>query len=375
MQDIHPIKYFVPGWFAVIMGTGGLGNIIFLWQHAFPAAKYLGMGVALVADILYFIVLIIWLLRLYLFLPYVLRDLAHPIQSNFFVTMPIATAILGTNLYIVWSQYLNEYPLFITIFTLWVISSVLVLALTFLTTFKMMQSEIQPSPETMNFSWIMAPIANMAVLLIGNPVLNLTIKYRPDWSMSVLTANLVLGGIGFFLFIFISGIIFVRLIQHPLPPSETTPTFGIILSAVGLAVSATIDTAQNAKAIGIVRSVDFAYLGAAVIWGFGLWILGIIIIICLYQMRRGGIPFTLAWWAFIFPLAAYTLSTQKIAAYFTSSVTSAYSVFLTALLVALWIFTSFYTIKGVLSGTFFTGTPIESVSGNEQQARSLWMRL
>ncbi|MFA6807490.1 MAG: C4-dicarboxylate ABC transporter, partial [Eubacteriales bacterium] len=229
---------------------------------------------------------------------------------------------------------------------------------TFYTTFRMMKVEISPKPETMNFSWIMAPIANMAVLLIGNPVLNQTIKFYPDKALTVLLLNLVLLGIGFFLFIFISAIIFVRLAQYSLPPAETTPSFGIFLSAVGLAVSAIIDSAKNALSMGLLVSTDLSFLSATVIWGFGFWIVGIVIIICIYQTAKGGIPFSLGWWAFIFPLAAYTLSSLKVSVIFNTPFSLGYTAFLSILLFVLWLYTIINTIKGIKSGILFAGFPI-----------------
>ncbi|NLI92986.1 MAG: C4-dicarboxylate ABC transporter [Peptococcaceae bacterium] len=358
MQEKHVIKYLAPSWFAVIMGTGGLGNILYLWRDTIPAGVFLGTFLACLADILYFFVLIPWVMRWLFYYEYVRRDLHNPVAVNFFVTMPVATTIFGTNIYLIWSNYLTSSLVYFLCFLAYSIAIFGVTCFTFYTTFRMMRTEISPRPEAMNFSWIMAPIANMAVLLIGNPVLNMTIQFRPEWAVSVLVANISLFGIGFFLFIFISAIIFVRLAQYPLPPAEMTPSFGIFLSAVGLAVSAVIDTAKNAQTMGFLGSADFSYLSAACIWGFGIWIVGIIMIICIHQFRKGGIPFSLGWWAFIFPLAAYTIASQKIAAYFVTPLTSLYTLFLTALLAALWIYTFFNTLINALKGTLFLGVPV-----------------
>jgi C4-dicarboxylate transporter/malic acid transport protein len=358
MHERHIIKYFAPGWFAVIMGTGGLGNILFVWQRSFPWLEYAGAIVAGMADMLYFLVLIPWLIRWFKYFDYVKRDLHNPIATNFFVTMPIATVIVGTNIYMIWSQYLTQDVVFILTFSAWIVSIIGVTFFTFYTTFRLMRIEVAPQPETMNFSWIMAPIANMAVLLIGNPVHSIALLHRPSWCTSIFITNIALFGFGFFLFIFISAIIFVRLAHHPLPPAETTPSFGIFLSAVGLAVSAIIDLAKNAQAMNLISETSISSLCAAVIWGFGIWIVGIIIMICIHQLRRGGIPFNLGWWAFIFPLAAYTICSQKIEAHFTSPLTFGYTVFLTTLLSALWLYIIINTVKGVVNGNLFIGKPI-----------------
>ncbi len=358
MHEKHLIKHFAPGWFAVIMGTGGLANILFVWGRNVPLLAYGGIALASLADILYFIVLIPWLLRWFKHYEYVRRDLQHPIATNFFVTMPVATVIFGTNIHLIWSQYLSQEIVFMLTFIIWIVAIIGVTLFTFITTFRLMSLEVSPKPETMNFSWIMSPIANMAVLLIGNPVLALALQYRPDWGMSIFIANTALLGIGFFLFIFISAIIFVRLAHHALPPAETTPSFGIFLSAVGLAVSAIIDLSMNARTMGLISESNTSIVYALAIWGFGIWIVGIIVIISFHQLRRGGIPFNLGWWAFVFPLAAYTICSQKIASYFPSPLTFGCAVSLTALLSILWLYISINTVIGVVSGTFFIGEPI-----------------
>lgn len=175
MLEHHVIKYLAPGWFAVIMGTGGLANILYNWQNVFPVGRILGITVAALTGLLYFIVLVPWIIRWICFFDYAQRDLNHPILGNFFVTMPVATTIIGTNVYTVWSQYLSGHTTFIITLTAWIIALVGVTFFSFYTTFRIIQIETAPRPETINFSWIMAPIANMATLLLGNPVGNLSI--------------------------------------------------------------------------------------------------------------------------------------------------------------------------------------------------------
>ncbi len=358
MLERHAIKYLAPGWFALVMGTGGLANVLYQWQNDFYAGYILGLIFAALADALYFVVLVPWIIRWVCFFKYAQRDLHHPITSNFFVTMPVATVIVGTNIYSIWGGYFGGPLTFMLTTIAWLIGIVGVTFFTYYTTFRIMQLDVAPTPESTNFSWIMAPIANMATLLLGNSVLIISLNYQPTWGMSILITNIAMLGIGFFLFIFISAVIFVRLAQYPLPPAEWTPSFGILLSAVGLAVIAIIDTANNAQKLGIVASADLAYIGATIIWGFGIWVIGIIGIICFYHIRRGGFPFSLGWWAFIFPLAAYTIASQKIAGIYATPLTQWFCYFLTILLTLLWLYTFFKTVVGAFNGKLFMGSPI-----------------
>lgn len=358
MQEKHAIKHFAPGWFAVVMGTGGLANILYLWEGPAFGPWRPSLAVAALADLAYVAVLVPWLLRWIHHFDYVRRDLHHPVASNFFVTMPVATVILGTNLHLIWSPYLGQDLVFRLMLGCWAVAILGVAFFTLVTTFRFIRAEAPPEPETTNFSWIMAPIANMALLLLGNPVFGRALQLRPEWCQTIFVMNVAMFGIGFFLFLFIGGIIFVRLAQHPLPPAETTPTFGIFLSAAGLAVSCLLDLGTAAKGLGLVTETGLLALGAAAIWGFGMWILVIILVICAHQLRRGGIPFSLGWWAFVFPLAAYTIGSQKLALRFPSLLTRGYAVFLTALLVALWLHILLNTLKGLVRGTLFVGKPL-----------------
>jgi C4-dicarboxylate transporter/malic acid transport protein len=340
------------------MGTGGLANILFQWQNSFPLGNLLGTLLAVLADSLYFVVLLPWLIRWIWFFDYAYRDLNHLHTGNFYVTMPVATTILGTNISLIWSHYLSQSTVYHLILGLWIISIIGVCFFTFYTTFLIMRIEKTPSPNVVNFSWIMAPIANMALALIGNPVLEMTINIHPSWSLSFLVMNTALFGIGFLLFIFFSAIVFVRLANHPLPPADKIPSFGIFISAIGLAVSAIIDIAKNAHAMGLLGSTELSNLMSVAVWGFGIWIVGIIMIISIYQIRNGGIPFSMGWWAFIFPLAAYTIASQKIARIFLSPLTVGYAAFLTILLILLWLYTFSNTVRRVLSGKLFVGPRI-----------------
>ncbi|KGK87141.1 C4-dicarboxylate ABC transporter [Desulfosporosinus sp. HMP52] len=358
MLERHVIKYFAPGWFAVVMGTGGLANVLYQWQSTFPVAKVLGLGAATLTEILYLLVLVLWVIRWISFFEYARRDLHHPVASNFFVTMPVATVIVGTNIYNYWRPFIGESISFVITSSAWTIGLLGVTFFSFYTTFRIIQLEVAPKPEMTNFSWIMAPIANMATLLLGNTILIQSLNHKPSWSVSILILNSIMFGIGFFLFIFISAVIFVRLIQHSLPPAELTPSFGILLSAVGLATIAIIDMSKSAATLGVINSVGLANLGAIIIWGFGFWVIGITCLICIYHLRRGGIPFGLGWWAFIFPLAAYTIATQKISGLFVSPLTFWVSVVLTIVLLLLWGYVLLRTIVGIYKGNLFMGSPI-----------------
>ena len=59
MQESHPLKYLAPSWPALVMGTGGLGNILWKWHSKLPALQYPAILLAAIALAAYFIIMIV----------------------------------------------------------------------------------------------------------------------------------------------------------------------------------------------------------------------------------------------------------------------------------------------------------------------------
>ena len=132
-------------------------------------------------------------------------------------------------------------------------------------------------------------------------------------------------------------------------PRETLlPTFWVILGPVGLGSLALMDLADAAKVLNLVNSVDTLKIVAIIFWGFGLWAILLTIAITFYYLRRGKIPFTLSWWAFIFPLAAYALASYSIYNYTKIELVYWYTLALAALLSFLWVVTMINTLTGII---------------------------
>ncbi|TGE37289.1 C4-dicarboxylate ABC transporter [Desulfosporosinus fructosivorans] len=352
MPEKQFTKYLVPHWFAVIIGTGGLVNILCQWQPSAISVHLLGTFLAGSADILYFTVLMLWLIRWVIYYKCVRIDLRQSVTINFFMVMTVATIILGTNIYTIWDSYLSLCVVYILTFSIWVIVILGVAFLTFYTTLQMMGTKVSSLPETMNLSWFMVPITNLTILLIGNPVLKITMNLHPSWALTILIINLVLLGIGITFFHFIIGIIFIRVAQRSLSPVSMTSFFGILLGVVGLVICTLIDIAENAQIMGLFSSTDFFYLLAVLFWGVGLWIVGVILIILIHELWERRISFSLGWWALIFSLHVYTIASQKIAANFLSPLIMNYTIFLMVMLTALWLYTFGYTVYAVVSGEY-----------------------
>ena len=61
-------------------------------------------------------------------------------------------------------------------------------------------------------------------------------------------------------------------------------------------------------------------------------------------------PFNIGWWSFIFPLGVYTLSTYTLGEFIPSRFFKILGIVQMVLLVLLWFFVSWFTVRGVWSG-------------------------
>ena len=111
--------------------------------------------------------------------------------------------------------------------------------------------------------------------------------------------------------------------------------------------------ADASRSLHLVASVGTLEVLAIVLWGFGIWALGIAIAVTIHHARRGGIPFSLSFWAFTFPLAAYALSTMHIAAYLQAPGIIWYAGLLSILLIVLWVLAAAGTVIGLFAGRLF----------------------
>ncbi|GEQ23187.1 MAG: hypothetical protein PWP67_2582 [Clostridium butyricum] len=349
MKKVDIIKDFSPAWFTIIMGTGSFANILYLLGDSWKFTHNLGIILASLNTILFILFLYPWITRWFKHFDLLKKDLHHPVTGNFFVTMPLAAIILGSNFALMGKPFLGKSLVYIC-FLAWLIGVIGTCILGIYAGYNLICSE-KNLPELINFSWLIPPVGNMAVPLVGNSLVKMLLVNNLDLAKDVMLINLIFFGIGFFLFLLIGGTVFSRLIVHSLPAAKFTPTFWIPLGPISITAISLIGFAESSKALNILSSDTLIYFAAAIIWGLGIWFLGIALMISYRNFKKEGIPFSLSWWAFIFPLGAYAMSSLKIANFFNSRLLYSYTIILILFVTVLWIITFIRTFKGVLNGS------------------------
>lgn len=343
------VRFFSPAWFAAVMGTGGLANVLYLMGNKISFLKPIGIGMWILNIIMFVLFLMPWVLRWFTASDKLKQDIKHPIMSNFFVTMPVGAIVLATNFFIIGKDYFSIS--FITIFgtAIWALSVVLILILGIFVMINMMNME-SVSPEATNFSWFITPVGSIVVPLLGNMLVNVYLKENVELAKFINIVDISFLGIGLFLFVILSAVVINRFINHPMPNAMATPTFWIILGPIGVGTVSLMGIADASKALGLIASADNIKLIALILWGFGLWALSLAAAITVRYIKNGGIPFTLSWWAFIFPTAVYTLSCLNVSQYLNIQAIQIYAVLLMILTLFLWVSTFLRTLAGIVNG-------------------------
>lgn len=342
-------RYFSPGWYAAVMGTGGFANVLYLLSGGLPFLKSLAVGLFFLNIFIFLVFLTPWVARWLFHFDMLKEDLKNPILSNFFVTMPVGGLILGTNFFIIGKEYFSMNFIVILGTILWIFSVLLALFFGVFVIYKIMMSE-SIRPEQINYSWFITPVASIAIPLLGNFLVVAYMDKNIEFAKFINIIDIIYYGIGFTLFVILSSIILNRFIIHKMPDSMATPTFWIILGPIGVGTVSLMGIADVSKKLGLIMSVDGLNMLSLFLWGFGLWALIITIVITIKDIRGKGIPFSISWWAFIFPLSAYTLSSINVYEFTKIQAIYWYTVLLTVLLTTLWGITFIKSLIGIING-------------------------
>lgn len=293
MRDL--IRGFLPSYGACVMGTGVVAVVLnYYWHPAAVGFTYLNTAIA---------ALVVSLLaaKVVLFPGVVWRELEDPVLANFYPTTPIGLMVLA-------SDYSAVLGLDWVAFPLWAVGALLTFALGVIVPFNLFRSE-SVKMDHINPSVFIPPVGLIVIPIMGGHFMAL--MQGPAYDLMA-TFNLASWGSGFFIYLVLLAVCVNRfLLHHPLP-SALAPTMWINLGPIGAGTLSLWSLMNSLTAINeCMRNSLTAFL--LLYWGSGLWWLTLAIIMTVHYATRKGLPYAPSWWAFVFPLGAYTAATALIA--------------------------------------------------------------
>ena len=299
------------------------------------------------------------LLAVGLGIPYVVRwlryadaartDLSNPVMGALYATFPAGLLVLAVGIATVGPSVLSADATFALVAVLAVVGIVLAFVMSVVFAAQLFTSH-GVEPQAANGGWFIPPVVMIIVPLVLAPL-------APRVAAADLGLLLAVGygawGMGILLFVLVASLLYDRLVFHPLPAAPLAPSLWIGLGPIGVGSLAVLRLAQvgapvwgdAAPAVAAVSQI-----GATALWGFGAWWLAAAAVLLGAYLRRGWIPYGLGWWAFTFPIGAYTASTLALARAWHTGALEALAVILFVCLVAFWVLVAARTLGAVRSG-------------------------
>jgi len=273
MHADSKLKHFHVSFFATVMGLAGLA---LAWQRAqqvlgMPGA--VGLSLAVVSAALFALVVASYGLKLLRHRAAVLEELHHPIKLSFFPAISISLALLAM------LALPTSVP---TARGLWLAGAVLHLGLTlYVMTQWIFQTHFTVQHTTP--AWFIPVVGNILLPIAAVP-------------LGYAEAGWFFFSIGLVFWLVLMVLVFNRFIFHDPLPARLLPTMFILLAPPSVGFVAYLQL--NGGELN-----DFA----RVLYFFAAFLM----LLLLAQYRRfTGSAFFLSWWAYSFPLAAFSIASQ-----------------------------------------------------------------
>ena len=337
------VKTFAPGWPAAVMGTGAFALATLHFSHQLPLLAGLAWTLHWFNLALFSLISIPWLLRWIVAWPAVANTFKHPVAANFYPSYGIALLVLAAQLRAFGGHELLA-------LCAWWLGVALLFSLTLAVLLSIFQGE-HVNLDHISPGIFMPPVGMVVIPVAGAPLLAAQPEALRDLA---LTINAIGLGSGIFMYTALLALAFHRFYVHKRLPPMMAPTFWINLAPLGVTV---------VSLLNLVAATPFAgekspYLMAVfLLWGFGAFWLVLAMLFTWSVRKLAPLPFSLAWWAFTFPLGAFTLGSQRLSEVTGLATPLAFGWLAWTLLAGIWTLTLVKTIGGVASGKLFQAHP------------------
>jgi C4-dicarboxylate transporter/malic acid transport protein len=361
------LRCFHPGWYAAVMGTGIVavalaanpGNWSGLRGPALDGAR----AVAVLVALLMVGLAVPYAARIVRYPKEAMADFRSPVLGPMYATVPAGLLVAAVVAGAAGPLILSPAVVHDLVFWLAWVGVPLTFAVSVAFVYAML-SQRDTTIAQVSGSWFIPPVANIVVPL----VLTELAAHADPATLRLLTfAGYSFWGMGFVLFLLVLSLLHDRLVLHPLPPAGMAPSLVIGLGPIGVGSLALLKLATaSAPVFGSLAGAvaTLSLITATVLWGFGLWWFFTTLVVMVRYLLEGPLPYGMGWWAFTFPLGAFTMATLALARAWRLTDVEYMGVGLVALLLVLWLVVTVRTLWASVSGEAWApgrgGSPLGS---------------
>ena len=348
------VRLFTPNWFAATMGTGILAVALGQFPEI-PVLFAAGMGLWLFNIALFTLFAALYATRWITHYSGAKRVLAHSSMSMSLgcIPMGLATIVNGVVLFGIPAFGQALVPV---AYGLWWLDAGLALACGIIVPFMMFTRQTH-APHQMTAIWLLPIVAAEVTAASGA----LLVPYlAPADQLTVTLLSYCLWACSVPLALGLLVVLVVRMIVHNLPDASMASSCWLALGPIATGALGMLLLAEHVPAVfaanGMAHYAD-AVAGASLLigillWGYGLWWLGMAGLITI-RYFRGEVPFNLGWWAFTFPLGVYAVTTLKLAHLIPFAPFMVLGCTLVAALAIVWLIVATRTLAGAWLGNLF----------------------
>ncbi|WP_223692844.1 TDT family transporter [Leifsonia poae] len=337
-----------PNWFATVMGTGIVATATVTLPVAFPGQRAAALVVWLLAAVLLVFLLVAtavhWLRH-----PRRAREHhRHPVMAHFYGAPPMAMLTVGAGALLIGRDLIGLPAALAMDAVLWTAGTLLGLASAVIVPYLVFTTH-EVRDDAAFGGWLMPVVPPMVSAATGA----LLVPHLPEGQSreTMLLACYAMFGLSLIASLLVITQLWARLTRHKVGASAAVPTLWIVLGPLGQSITAVNLLAGNASSA--LPGLDHALLVFAVLYsvpvlGFALLWMAVAVAITVRTARR-GLPFSLTWWSFTFPVGTCVTGTAGLAAHTASTPLAVLSVALFAVLVVAWLTVGVRTLRGAVA--------------------------
>ncbi|MEY2699571.1 MAG: hypothetical protein RIQ52_326 [Pseudomonadota bacterium] len=363
---VEMIRQFTPNWFAATMGTGVLALALAQLPLAIPWFRTAGEFLWFLDIALFVCFSLLYLARWIFFFDGARKIFGHSVVSMFFGCIPMGLATIINGLLVFGLPRWGDEALDLAL-DLWYMDALMALACGITIPF-MMFTRQQHSIDNMTAVWLLPVVAAEVASVSGGLIVSHVAD--PGLQLLILVACYALWACSVPLAMNILAILLLRMAVHKLPPANMAASSWLSLGPIGTGALGLLVLGEATPAILSVNHLSvyaqgidgFTLIGGIMLWGYGLWWLGMALLITLRYLRD-GMPFNLGWWGYTFPLGVYALATLRLSTILPVKILSGMGLCLIAAQAVLWVLVSSLTFRGVWRGELFVSPCLNDPPG------------
>ena len=304
------LAFFPVNLFGAIMGLSGLTMVLMTMHQVFDMDARIPLAMVIFTTLSFSLIALTYLLKIIKYPQAMVKEFNHPVAMNFFPAFSISLVLLG----VIYSFYQIDVGQI-----LWTLGAGIQLILTIIIMSNWIQHD-KWQVHHMNPAWFIPVVGNM-IIPLGTPL------YAP------LELGWFFFSIGLVFWIILQAIVFYRLFFHPPMIKSLEPLLFILIAPPAIGFLAYLHLNGN-HLDAFARILYYTALFFA-------------ILLFVQTPRFLSIPFSVAWWAYTFPVAAIALASLKMFVLIQSAIFSILMALFTAIVSALILHLTLKTLSAI----------------------------